>query len=236
MIAIFFLSLSIISCEDDNCIRGEGSIETRTLDLASFDKVSLFGVDRVTVKQGEVQEVKVTGYPNIIDELNTRISNQEWEIKLSDGCYNNADMNIQVTIPNLKAANLSGSGSIAIEDFEDQDNQLFALSGSGDISIGGNSGTEELLVNLTGSGNISIKKNFTDMETTVLNISGSGDYDAFPLKSTSYDIIISGSGNANVHADDDLRGTITGSGNINYKGNPEVNVSITGSGSVNNAN
>ena len=49
-------------------------------------------------------------------------------------------------------------------------------------------------------------------------------------------IVISGDGNANVHALDLLTGTITGSGNINYLGSPEVNVSITGSGKVNNVN
>lgn len=236
LLSLIIISLCLVSCDDDNCIRGEGNLETRTLDLASFDKISLFGVDHLTLKQGDLQEVKVTGHPNIIDELNTSVNNKEWEIRLRDGCYNNADMDILVTIPNLKAANLTGSGSIIVEDFTDQENQLFAISGSGDMQIGGNQGTKELLVNLTGSGNISVKKDYSDIETVKLNISGSGDYDAFPLVSDSYEVIISGSGNANVHAEDNLSGAITGSGNINYMGSPDINVAITGSGSVNNVN
>ncbi len=56
------------------------------------------------------------------------------------------------------------------------------------------------------------------------------------MKSPTYEVIISGSGNANVHALNQLTGAITGSGNINYLGSPEVNVSITGSGKVNNVN
>ena len=194
---ILFVSISFLSCDDDNCIKGEGILETRTIALASFDKVSLLGVDHLTIKQGDIQEVKVTGYPNIIDQLNTNISNKAWEIRLKDGCYNNADM---------------------------------------DIEIAGNSGTKEVLFNITGSGNIVGTNNFTDLESVKLNISGSGDFDAFSMESLSYEVIISGSGNANVHPINQLTGVITGSGNINYLGTPEVNVSITGSGKVNNVN
>jgi hypothetical protein len=233
---ILFVSISFLSCDDDNCIKGEGILETRTIALASFDKVSLLGVDHLTIKQGDIQEVKVTGYPNIIDQLNTNISNKAWEIRLKDGCYNNADMDIEITIPDLKAANLTGSGRIQVEEFTNQENQLFAISGSGDIEIAGNSGTKEVLFNITGSGNIVGTNNFTDLESVKLNISGSGDFDAFSMESLSYEVIISGSGNANVHPINQLTGVITGSGNINYLGTPEVNVSITGSGKVNNVN
>ncbi len=187
-------------------------------------------------ERGDIQEVKVTGYPNIIDQLNTSISNKAWEIRLKDGCYNNADMDIEITIPDLKAANLTGSGSIQVEKFTNQENQLFAISGSGDIEIAGNSGTKEDLFNITGSGDIVGTNNFTDLESVKLNISGSGDFDAFSMESLSYEVIISGSGNANVHPINQLTGVITGSGNINYLGTPEVNVSITGSGKVNNVN
>ncbi len=235
-LAILFLSLTFLACDDDDCINGEGVIETRTIELASFDKVSLFGIDHLTIKQGDVQEVKVTGYPNIIDELNTSTANKEWEIRLNDGCYNNAEMDIEITIPNLKASNLIGSGSISVEQFINQENQLFVISGSGDIEIAGNSGTKEVIFSITGSGDITGRNDFTDLESVKLNISGSGNFDGFSIKSPIYEVIISGSGNANVYALNQLNGAISGSGNINYMGSPEINVSISGSGKVNNVN
>lgn len=233
---VLFVSLNFIACDTDNCINGEGVIETQTIELASFDKVSLLGVNHLTIRQGGIQEIKVTGYPNIIDQLNTSISNKEWEIRLKDGCYNNADLDVEITIPDLKAVNLTGSGSIKVEEFTNQENQLFAISGSGDMEIAGNSGTEEVIFSITGSGDITGTEDFTDLKSVKLNISGSGDFDGFSIKSPTYEVIISGDGNANVYALDMLTGTITGSGNINYLGSPEVNVSITGSGKVNNVN
>lgn len=235
-LTLLFVTVCILGCNDDNCITGEGTLETRAIALSTFDKVSLYGVDHVIIKQGDIQEIQVTGHPNIIDELNTNISNQEWEIRLKDGCYNNADMAIEITIPDLKAANLIGSGKIQVEDFINQENQLFALSGSGSIQIEGNSGTKDLVFTISGSGDISVTENFTDLESVKLNISGSGDFDAYPLKSLIYEVQLSGSGNANLYADDALNGSISGSGNINYKGNPEIDVSISGSGRVINNN
>lgn len=232
----FFIAFTLISCDEDNCIKGEGPIETRTIELASFNKVSLLGIDHVTIKQGETQEINISGHPNIIDELNTNISDQHWEIRLRDGCYNNADLDIEITIPNLKAASLVGSGKIMVEDFSDQENQSFVLSGSGDIDISGNTGTRELTFSITGSGNIHCSKSFSDLESVNLNISGSGDYEGFPLQSDNYEVILSGSGNANLYAENKLNGNITGSGNINYKGSPEINVTVTGSGRVINSN
>ena len=236
ILVTIFLGFTLVACDDDNCIKGEGTIETRTIELASFDKVSLLGVDHLTIKQGETQEVNITGHPNIINELNTKVSDQHWEIRLRDGCYNNADLDIEITIPYLKEANLIGSGKILVEDFSNQDNQSFYLSGSGDIDISGNTGTEELLFGITGSGNINCSKSFTDLEFVHLIISGSGDYDGFLLISSSYEVILSGSGNANIYAESNLKGNITGSGNINYKGSPEIDVTITGSGRINNSN
>ena len=236
ILTLLLVAFSFIACDNDNCIQGEGRIETRTIELSSFDKVNLIGIDHLTITQGETQEVKVTGYPNIIDQLNTSVSNQEWDIRLKDGCYKNADMDIQITVPNLKAANLTGSGSIKIEDFTNQENQQFLVSGSGDMEIDGNSGTNELLFSITGSGNIGVTKDFIDLESVKLNISGSGNFDAFPLKSLNYEVIISGSGSANVYPENNLNGNISGSGNINYKGSPDINVTITGSGRVINSN
>ena len=233
---IIFVCFCLLACDDENCINGEGAIETRIMELSELDKISLYGVDHVTIKQGDNQVVKVTGYPNIIDELNTNISNKEWEIKLKDGCYNNADMDIEITIPSLKAANLIGSGKIRINDFDNQENQLFAISGSGSISIGGNTGTKDLKFSISGSGNIDVSENFSDLESVKLTITGSGDFDAFSLESMNYEINLSGSGSANVFAKKELNGTISGSGNINYKGNPAINVNVSGSGKVKNRN
>ena len=233
--ALLFLFISM-SCEDADCISGEGIIETRNLNLDSFDAITLLGIDNITIIQGEEQEVKVTGYPNIINDLNTSISNKEWQVKLKNGCYRNSKLNIEITLPQLSAATLTGSGNITVNDFLNQDQQAFLINGSGNIDLGGNNGSTELSLSIIGSGNIHISKDFEDLELVNLNITGSGNLDAYAMKADHYNVMISGSGNANIFAVSSLSGTITGSGDINFKGNPLVDVTITGSGNVNDSN
>jgi hypothetical protein len=232
-ILIIFVS---ISCSSDDCITGEGSIVTETLDLEPLDALTLIGSNNVSIKQGEFQEIKVTGYPNIIKELNRSVTNKHWEIRLDDACYKNADYSVEITIPYLTEANLAGSGNIIVYDFIEQDGQTYRLLGSGNLSLGANSGTEALDVFLTGSGNVTTNADFTDLKSLDINITGSGDFSGFSTQTNTCNIIISGSGHSYINVRDELNVSINGSGNVNYKGNPVITSSITGSGKLIDSN
>jgi hypothetical protein len=232
---LFILALST-SCTSDDCITGEGSIVTETLDLELFDALTLMGSNNVSIKQGEIQEIKVTGYPNIIKELSRSVRNKHWEIRLKDACYKNADYSVEITIPYLTEANLTGSGNIIVHDFIEQGDQTFRLLGSGNLSLAANSGTEALNVFLTGSGNVTTNADFTNLKSLDINITGSGDFSGFSIQTNTCNIAVLGSGDGYINVRDELDITINGSGNVNYKGNPVITSSITGSGKVIDSN
>jgi len=73
--ALLILISIISSCNNNNCIDGEGSIVTKTLALDDFNKVNASISSNITISQGETQEVKIIGHSNIINELNTSVSN-----------------------------------------------------------------------------------------------------------------------------------------------------------------
>ena len=234
---VLLLTLALsTSCTSDDCITGEGNIVTETLDLEPLDAITLMGSNNVSIKQGDIQEIKVTGYPNIIKELNRSVNNKHWEIRLDDACYKNADYSVEITIPFLTEADLTGSGNIIVYDFIEQGGQTYRLLGSGNLSLGANSGTEALNVFLTGSGNVMSNADFTNLKSMDINITGSGDFSGFATTTNTCNINVSGSGNSNVYVQDELNVSITGSGNVNYKGDPLIKSSITGSGKVVDSN
>jgi len=63
-----------------------------------------------------------------------------------------------------------------------------------------------------------------------IRISGSADYNASELNSTSARIVISGQGNATVRVQDSLDITISGFGQVNYYGDPKIRQVISGFG------
>jgi hypothetical protein len=68
------------------------------------------------------------------------------------------------------------------------------------------------------------------------NLSGSGELKAFGMQMNEADVVISGSGDAEVRVVNRLSARISGSGNVLFRGNPVVNSTITGSGRVIDAN
>lgn len=255
--------LFFTSCQKDNniinanCIQGEGTVTTEILPINSFNKIDLAFASNVTVSQGATQEVSVTGHPNIIALLKRDVVNGLFVLQLEDGCYNNYHLSVDITIPNIEQVKLSGSGNIivssftnqndlildltgsgdmTIHDFEGSENLKIDLAGSGNITTHGFEGTDVLDINLAGSGDITANSNTMNLTTFTLLLTGSGNYNGFPLSIDDCVVSLSGSGNAELTASHTLSVIIGGSGNVSYKGTPTITQNITGSGSLINAN
>jgi hypothetical protein len=226
------------SCDlSEDCIDGKGSITTRTLSLSNFEGIDFAIAGDVIFSQGNDQQVVATGHPNIINDLKKKIvSGNIWVIEFEEECYDKYELTIHITVPNIDDISLSGSGTIIVNDFIDQNNLSLDISGSGDIDINSFNGSEKLTVNISGSGSVSGHEEFLDLNILNINFSGSGNYYGYPIKTNDCDIKISGSGNCYVNVSDNLDINISGSGSIYYKGNPTININNSGSGSIINAN
>ncbi|MFT5645596.1 MAG: hypothetical protein ACI976_000269 [Aureispira sp.] len=260
---ILTMLLFFTSCQNDNniinanCIQGEGTVTTEILPINSFNKINLAFASSVILYQGATQEVFVTGHPNIIALLKRDVVNGLFVLELEDGCYNNYQLSVHITTPNIEqlllsgsgdmvvnsfanqnnlVIDLAGSGDMIISNFEGAENMKIDLAGSGDLTINGFEGTEILDINLAGSGDIIANSNVTNLATFTLNLGGSGNYNGFPLSAEDCVVSLSGSGNANLTASNTLGVTIGGSGNVSYKGTPTITQNIFGSGFLLNAN
>ncbi len=239
LIITIVLSISIIitSCTiNEDCITGNGTIITEIISVPQFSGIIAYGGDNVTISQGDVQEVQVTGYPNIINRLKRNVNGNIWKIVLEDGCYRNSDLNINIIIPNFEQIELLGSGNIIVNDFTNQQDLNLEILGSGDIVLNANQGSENVFINIEGSGNVIGHSDFIGLNNLEIDIIGSGSYNGFPIKTDNCLINIEGSGNCNVYVNNNLDVNIHGSGNVNYKGIPTITQNITGSGTMNNAN
>ncbi|WP_242928701.1 head GIN domain-containing protein [Pontibacter vulgaris] len=225
ILAVTFL---FISCDENGpCIRGEGDVETRELQLDEFNGVYVNGSTKVYIERGAQQHVEVKGQPNILDELETEVSDGVWRIETDRCLRRHKTIEVYITIPELRYAEVNGSGSLVTEDtFEVQEFQA-RVSGSGDITA--RFDASKGISRISGSGNIRLNGNAALHN---VSISGSGNLRAFGLDTRTTTVDISGSGEAEVTATETLDATISGSGKVYYQGSPTVNSRITGSGKV----
>ena len=97
------------------------------------------------------------GQENIIEQLKLNVIDDVLYISLEPGTYLNYELEVQVTMPDLNAVVLSGSGDIRLGTFVGLDEVKIELEGSGDIETVEESVIESistLEVVLDGSGDI----------------------------------------------------------------------------------
>ena len=230
LVATMLFTTSCDFSDDDglfNCERGEGPIVTEDLPVDEFRSVELDIDADVFITQGPNFSVTVEGQQNIINELDLDVDGNTWHICFEDCVRNHDDLDIFITMPTIDRLAIDGSGSITGDNFFDVDDIELDISGSGDIDLG--LSADDIDAKISGSGKMILEG---DADKLDFKISGSGDLRAFDLVVRKADIVISGSGDAEVNVTDDLDIKISGSGDVYYKGQPSIKIDVTGSGDV----
>ncbi len=200
------------SCTKET-ISGSGEITTELRQVSAFNKVRSEGVFMVTITQGEVQSVEITGDNNILGKVRTQVTGGELRLYL-DNDYNYGEMHLQakITVTRLNGLKNYGTGEIHVFGVAEPGKFDLRNSGSGPVSVEGSASSLEV---------------FNE---------GSGDINAFGFKVLQCNATMIGSGNLEIECSDTLRVSIEGSGNVYYLGNPVVDATIKGSGRLVNGN
>lgn len=227
-ILLILPALLLLSCDDEvDCIRGRGDVESRELNLDEVSGLRVNGDTRVVVRRGAAQRIEVRAQPNVLDAINTNVSGGVWDLSFNKCLRSHKTVEVYMTVPELKSAEMIGSGRIELQDAFETNDFRTVLDGSGQIRV--NVAASKVTSRVTGSGTIELTGE-TDVEE--LNLSGSGNIKSFGMRSEVAGVVLSGSGNVEVNATNELVVTISGSGNVYYQGDPTITSTISGSGKV----
>lgn len=234
LVFLMLMSGCIIDLDDDNygpCERGRGTVITEVIDLPYFDGVVLEISGNVFITQGPQLEVVVESYPNLIDRLETRVRNNVWEIDL-EGCTRNPDdIDIFITMPDVRLLEVTGSGVIVSQNVLVTNDIDLVINGSGAIDVALD--VDDVFAEINGSGDIYLEGRGDELFYGLL---GSGDLRAFDCNFNEARIRVSGSGDTEVFINEFLNVEISGSGDVFFRGNPIINLDVSGSGDLIDAN
>lgn len=238
LLTTFAVALTFNSCiidfYDDNdgfCVRGEGPVVSRELNMPFFRGIDLEVPAKVLITQGPTLRVRAEGYDNIVNAIERDVRNGIWEIEFNDCVRNIGELTIYVTMPEIASLRISGTGDIIGENFFTTDDIELIISGTGKIDLGLDA--DDIYARISGTGNIILEGDADELE---LESTGTGDFRAFQLKLNRADIEITGAGDAEVFVTNYLRVRITGTGDVLYRGNPRIDFNITGTGDLIDAN
>lgn len=233
---------------DELCISGYGSIVAEEVEMEAFTAVVNKTVVDVIIEQGETQVVTVEGHQNMINEVSVYTIGDKMYIDLNNHCYRNFQLTVYVTVPTLESVSLKSTGDAFVDGFEDLNELLLSTSSTGDIYVDGaisanlvelrtsSTGnieaeiyTDDLFVNITGTGDVKLEGSTIYQD---INMSSTGNYEAFDLDSEICDIVCSGTGDAELYVEEELNVTIRSTGDVYYLGSPSVSLNDSGVGDL----
>jgi hypothetical protein len=187
----------------------ESEVVKQTLNLDEFHSIGLGLSADVRLSPGNKQEVVVEGPKYLIENLNRDVRNGFWNIEFTTKMRYSKRLTIYITMEELKAISLGGSGKIyTTAPFQNLGELSFSIGGSGEITFSGSA------------------------ESLKVSIGGSGKVNAKDLRVRSSKVSIAGSGDCYIDVADNLEVAVAGSGSVLYKGRPKIKSSIAGSGKV----
>lgn len=189
-------------------IQGSGVAAAQTRTLPTFRGVELAGAADVVVHVGGPQRVVVHADDNLVQLVTTRVRGGDLVIGTTGSFSTARQMVIDMTVPSLSSATLSGSGVVVVEGLR----------------------TERFVVDVSGSGVLSVTGKADRLTAT---LDGSGDVQLQDLVAHDATVLVAGSGRLLVQATGALDARVSGVGAIIYTGSPtSITQRITGTGSI----
>jgi hypothetical protein len=189
-------------------VEGSGVAASSPRPVPAFTAIELTGSINVVVRVGSPRSVVVRSDDNLLSRITTTVDGGTLAVGTHGTFSTHAPMSVEVTVPALEAATLSGSGNLAVTGVRAATFRA-ALEGSGVLRASGAVG--HLDAALPGSGEMRLET----------------------LAARDVAAILSGSGRLLVLAKRTLDARLTGSGVILYGGDPaSVTRSVTGSGVI----
>lgn len=203
--------------------------------VAAFDELNLSISANVYLTQGSEQKVEIQASDKTLELIETEVKGSALNIKWSRmNIRNSENIKIYITMNNVNALRIAGSGDIIAKDLISSSNLELKISGSGNIDLA-DLKANKIFAKISGSADISLKGTQT-VGALEVGISGSGDVIAENLPVNNVEVSISGSGDCKINALESLRARVAGSGDVYYKGNATIDAKVSGSGSVKHIN
>ena len=212
---------------------------TRSFELKGFHSISLVSSLDVQVREGDFNVV-ATGDEKAVERVRVSVKDdrliidQEAVRPYKEGCE--GSVSVLVTMPQLKRAEVLGSGDLTISGFERADDLTLNVQGSGDLLLEAMNELGTLTIGLDGSGDVLVGEAAVSGTTTIrlngsgdvrvagrtntidIGLVGSGDVMAADMRATTAKVRLVGSGDVSVSSDGPVDQRVQGSGEVHVSG------------------
>lgn len=231
LFASFVIILMVNNCDvvDGNEITGSGNLVTVEQNFSNFNQIKTgFAFESIITRDSEFS-VFVTIDDNLEKYLNVYQLNNILYIQMEDNDYQDAELRVEITMPDIEKLDLSGASASQINGFNLDHDLEIILSGASTLS--GNFHLVDLTLRLSGASNVQVQGTGTNL---IANASGASviDLGGFPFAEDA-DITLSGASVSTLRLLGTLDADLSGASVLNYHGEPTLGViQLTGASTI----
>lgn len=213
-------------------IRGDGNVLKETRKVGSFTGIDVSGAFKIVIKQGATEEVVVEADANLLPIIRTDVVGSTLRIDTKKSVSNPTTMKVYITVKELSDIDVSGAVDIVSEGMLTMNELKIDASGASDSDL--ELTVQRLALDCSGASKMKFRGTAGAVE---MDLSGASDIYAYDMVAETYNMEISGAGNAQIHATKKLNASVSGAGTVKYKGSPtEINQDVSGAGSIRKVN
>lgn len=205
----------------------------RRYTVTDFDRVQVEGPFSVTLKTGKAPSARAIGPSQAMEHVSIDVQGRTLKVRSNRSVWGGDPVEapgpiaIELTTHDLRAASVTGSGSLSIDKARAMRFDL-ALSGSARLSVG-NIEADNLSLGMLGSGEMSVAGKVKTFRGTV---QGSGSFDGKNLTAEDVQLNADTSGTITLKANRTANVISTGAGDTGVAGKAACTVKARGSGRV----
>jgi hypothetical protein len=234
---LFLLLLSACSFNplSERRIEASGNPVAVVKEVQGFDQISLDGVGRLVISQGEKEALTIQTDEEFLPYFDVEVKGDTLSLGFSEAARGvnlgePEDRGVDLVTYDLMVKELRGlkiTGAVIVEvGALETDTLEIDLEGFSQIEIQ-SLVAEELILQLEGSGSLVISGKVREQQ---IFQEGACSYYAAELESEETSLVLSGAGDVTVWATETLEVELSGVGNVIYYGNPKVEQDISGLG------
>ncbi len=234
VVAVIVASATLAGCHVHER-EGGGATVSRSYQIGNFQKIEVAGPYEVEVRTGSNPSASAQGSERLLDRTRVEVEGDKLVIQPEThhsffhfGWSTHGHARFTITVPQLSAATIAGSGGIKIDRVQGQ-NFEGTIAGSGGLDVAAID-VQQLKLSIAGSGGV--KAGAGKAQSAEYEIAGAGSVDASAIQAQQVKVDIAGSGGVRANASGTANVDIMGSGDVNISGGAKCNVSKMGSGNV----
>jgi hypothetical protein len=212
---------------------GSGVIVSETRNLGSFTAVNIGGGFEVEIKLGTNPKLLVEADDNIINDIETRVENNQLKISMRDGMsYNNVHMKVFITAPQINKISSAASADVNVKDELTDDGKIIIRASSGS-SIKARLNAPAADVDASSGAEIDLTGRTKNLE---VQASSGASIDADELLSENTNAQTSSGASVKVHASIKLDAKASSGGTVSYRGAATAVTKESSGGSIDKKN